>query len=348
MRVENRENLLLSDTAIPDIFISDYMTGLSEWALKVYLYIAMAANKDRVFSASVKDISGRIGMDDDRTQAALMELVSGDLIEWNNKGKIRLADLKAWEVEGFIVRRKNASVRESVLSRPEDEKQSSLAKSIEKTFFHGSMSYPWYSEIDVLLQEFGFETEVVYHLFRLCYEKKKLSHIHYLHGTAVEWQKRQIVNMEALNRFLLAEDVVQQTMKVFAKRLRRRMTEYDEEVIRAWTEKYSYSCDIMEYAIRKTAEFRSTNNLSNAESLLESWFLRNLMTLSEIQAFESDKAEENKKRYQGGKKSADASGGAGKKDNFQAAVYDEEFLKGLEMDPDEYIERLEKRLSEKP
>ena len=41
MRLEEKKNLLLSDTMIPDLFITEYMLGLSAAAIRCYLYLVV-------------------------------------------------------------------------------------------------------------------------------------------------------------------------------------------------------------------------------------------------------------------------------------------------------------------
>ena len=334
MSMDEKRKLLLTDTQVPDLFISDYMLGLSACAIKCYLYYLMVEKKSK--NLSEKDFAGRLGFPLEEIKGALAELTMAGLIQWNNKGKIELMDIKEVEVEAFL-RLKNKSMTEKPEGiRPEDNKRDDLAHSVEKTFFHGSMAHGWYREMDILWDEFQFEPDVIYHLFKYCKEKRHLSSIQMVHTTAVLWKQKGVKSMKELSDFLEKESAVSQMMIKIRKKLRRRMTEYDEEYIRDWMEKLPFSEEIMEFAIRRMSEFQNYPSLKGADELLKEWHLRDLKTFQEIELFEKEKAAQNKKQYAIEKKTERFTGQKEKKENFEPVVYDEDFLKGLEVDLEQY------------
>lgn len=334
MTIHSKQALLLSDTLIPDIFISDYMAGLSGSALKCYLYLLLSMKNGK--AASEKDLAGRLGFPVDETKGALTELTMSGVIEWNDKGKILISDIKKMEIDGYIRLLQKAGSPEPKGIRPEDEKRDNLARSVEKTFFHGAMAYKWYREMDVLWEEFSFAPEVIYNLFHYCGEKKKLVSVKLFHETALIWYGKNIRTIEDVNAYLEKETEIEKILKKVGKKLRRRMTEFDEEYIRYWVEELPYGYDIMEYAIRKMSEFQSTASLKSADSLLKEWSIKKLKDLGEIKTYEAEQAQKNKQRYAREKKRETGFSDGASKQNFEPVVYDESFLQGLEIDLSRY------------
>ena len=335
MRIEGKQALLLSDTLVPDVFISDHMMGLSAGAVKCYLYYLMACKNHK--TVSEKDLSGRLGFSLEEIKGVMSELTMAGLVEWNDKGKVTILDIKESEIDGYIRQKQNERAAKPKEIRPEDENRDNLARSVEKTFFHGSMGYKWYRELDILWEEFSFAPDVIYNLFHYCSEKKRLTSVRAFHETALLWNAKGIKTAGDLSVYLEKETEITQTMRKLAKRLRRRMTDFDEEYVRVWIENLPYPYDVIDFAVRRMCEFNNSSTLKIADELLKEWFLRNLFSLSEIEGYEQEKAEKNRKRYQDDKNlRTPLPKASAKKENFEPAVYNDTFLKGLEVDLEKY------------
>ncbi len=336
MRTEDNKKLLLTDTAIPDLFISEYMAGLSEVALKCYLYLCSGAKSLRC-SLSEKDLTARLSLTLDDVKGALLELTYSGLIEKGDRGVIFLKDLKQVEIDGYIrVQREQTLPPDASPIRAEDEERDTLCRSIEKTFFTGSMGYQWYREIDVLLDDFHFEQGVVYRLFLDCYEKKQLRSLTQVRSRALIWQSKGITRLDELSEYLAREEEISQTLHKVGKILRRKTVSYDEDCVRIWIERLGYSFDIIDYAIKKVWEYQEPS-LNKADSYLKSWFASGVRSLADAHTYEEEKAKKNKQAYQRDK---DARKPQGDIQNFSGVRYDEEFLNRLDTDPEEYLRKL--------
>ena len=60
MKPEDRKKLLLSDTAVPDLFISDYMSSLTGSAVQAYLYLLMVQGNG--YGVGEKEIASRLSL----------------------------------------------------------------------------------------------------------------------------------------------------------------------------------------------------------------------------------------------------------------------------------------------
>ncbi len=338
MRLEEKKNLLLSDTMIPDLFISEYMVGLSACAIQSYLYLLMAFKNQK--SVSEKDLAARFSVQVDEVKGSLAELTLAGVIEWSDKGSLIITDLKAIEIEGYIrLHSENAVLPEAAAISPENERRDNLAKSIEKTFFHGSMAYKWYREMDILLDDFKLEPQVVYKLFQVCCDRKQLGTVTQMKELAVIWQSKGIYTLEQLSTYMGSEDEITQTMRKIGRRLHRKMTDFDEEYVRVWIEKLKYPYEIIDFAIRKMCEYQQPT-MNKADAHLKAWFATGITTLADAQKYEEDMALKNKLSYQRDKTQRQGPDGSGKQ-NFQGVQYDEAFIKDLQVDPEEYLRKLQ-------
>lgn len=345
MRMEEKKNLLLSDTAIPDLFISEYMAGLSSCAISCYLYLLMAFKNQK--PVTEKDLSARFSVPVDDVKGALAELALSGVIEWSDKGSLLLVDLKEIEIEGFIRRRLESNqLPEACVISPENESRDNLAKSIEKTFFHGSMAYKWYREMDILLDDFKFEPQVVYKLFQVCSDRRQLGTVTQMKELALVWQSKGIGTLDQLSAYMAHEEEVAQTMRKLGRRLHRKMVQYDEELVRIWIERLCYPFEMIDFAIRKVWEYQEPS-ITKADSYLKAWYAAGIKNLAEAQAYEQDQAKKNKLAYQRDK-SQKQTGDNSSKQNFTGVKYDEEFIKTLEVDPEEYLRRLQQEEVIKP
>ncbi len=337
MRSDDRKKLLLSDTAVPDLFISDFMPGLSGVSVQIYLYLLMASGKG--YTIGEKDIASRLSAALQDVKSALTELSLAGLIDRDEKGKLRISDLKAAEVERYIQRAKREEGTENEPISPLNEAREKLAGSIESTFFHGSMAYPWYREIDTLLFEFGFDPDVIYALFQQLYKNNQLNSVSKVKYTAVQWHGKGISTAKDLDEYLKREEEVAVTLRKLGKRLRKNMTGFDEDTVRVWIEKLAYPYDVMEYAIRKVCEFSTVPSMKRANDLLMTWYAAGVKTLADAKAFDEDQARLNSARYRN-ERAAGAQAGAGSaRQNFAGVSYSEEELQRFEDDPNELLER---------
>ena len=325
------------------ICLFGYMAGLSEVA-QCYLFLCFGAKSLRS-SLSEKDLAARLSLSVDDVKGALLELTHSGLIEKGDRGCIFLKDLKQVEIDGYIrAQREQSLPPDPTPMRAEDERRDTLCKSVEKTFFTGSMGYQWYREIDVLLDDFHFERDVVYRLFKDCYEKKQLRSLNQVRARALIWQAKGITRMNELSEYLAREEEISQTLIKVGKILRRKTVSYDEDCVRVWVERLGYSFEIIDFAIKKVWEYQEPS-LSRADAYLKSWFASGVRTLADAYAYEEDRAKKNKQAYQKDKESIKSQK---EMQNFNGVRYDDEFLNGLDTDPDEYLRKMSGDQEDRP
>ena len=99
MQINESRKLLLSDTLVPDIFITEHLPALSGPAVKLYVFMLLVARTNR--SINEQDLARRLGTDEESIRATLLELAARDLVQIRNRG-VEIMDIKAAEISVFI------------------------------------------------------------------------------------------------------------------------------------------------------------------------------------------------------------------------------------------------------
>lgn len=341
MQIEENMKLLFSDTPVPDIFITEYLPELSDRAVKLYVYGLLLARTKKVIPEA--DIEARMGTDREGLKVALTELASHGLVSFTDRGFI-IEDVKEAEIKKMYKPR-TAAQPSDVQASGRSEERSKMMSDISKTFFSGLMSPSWYYEIENWFELYRFDPQVVYALFNECKRRRKLDSKAYIAKVASNWAGHGVVTYEDLNRYSETYDRITALAKKIGQKLRKNITEYDEEIITGWVEKMHYDFDVIDIALRKTSRLANPN-LEYANKLLEEWFARQLKTADEIGAYEAEKsaryARQSKEAAAGGKRP-----GKTNVANFSQREYSGEYFETMLEDLSDYSKKAEEPSGEK-
>jgi len=326
MQIDESRKLLLSDTLVPDIFIMEYLPTLDGLAVKLYLYMLLTARTGK--PVTEQDLARRLGTDEDSIRAAILALAARELVVIQDKGLV-IQDVKAMEIERAYRPKTASTPLEAVAAQEKYGLREKLLADISKTFFQGLMSPSWFGEIDSWFDRYNFEPEVIYALFQECARRNKLDSKAYIGKVAENWADRGIRTFADLNHYFLSYDRISKASKKVGRKLRKSMTEYDEEIVGRWIEKLGYDFDIIDLALRKTT--RMTNpNLEFVDRILEEWFSHQLRNAEAVKAYETEKAARiSASRRTSAAGSADGAGKSGNIGNFEQRQYSADYLEGF-------------------
>lgn len=291
MKIEKNTSLLLSDTAISDIFINEYLTEADGDFVKVYLYCLFLEkhNKD----ISLLDLSKKTGLQLDRVKSAIEYFNRIGLAVSTEKGII-LSDLKEKEINRLYTPKLSATPEDAVDKLNRNKKRSSVITAINNTFFQGIMSPAWYNDISVIFDKYAFDEEVVYSLFNYCYDKRAL-HKNYLFTVAEAWHINRIKSMDDLDVYYQKYEKCNKIKKSISKKLgiTRKFTEYEEAYIDKWCMEFGYDFDVIEIALKKTTS-KTNPSFEYINKIICSWNEKGLHTKEEIGSFVDQVKEKNK------------------------------------------------------
>ncbi|NLV99140.1 MAG: DnaD domain protein [Clostridiaceae bacterium] len=283
MRIVRNRNSTFSDTAVPDLFIHDFMLRLDGDAVKCYLLLlSVAENGSRIISSD--DMAARLGFSAKKVAELLQQLQSEGLISVSQQD-IRLEDIKAKELERRFRPKETAPPSDIIEREKEHEGREQIVNEINMTFFQGTMTYTWYELIDYWFDHYGFEPAVMYSLFQEAANANALRTTAYIRRIAEDWSQAGIKTYDQLSVYYERFLEKKQLQALVAKNLRRRLSEPDNRLISNWMDEYGYAADIVEQALEKLTG-ASNPSVKYLDSILSEWHAQGLQTVEEILEYE--------------------------------------------------------------
>ena len=278
---QNDKSMLFSNTEIPDVFFTEYLSSANGDYIKVYLYILFLSKYDK--DIKINDLSKKLALPLKTIQEAF----------------------KYWEEAGVLIKKHTVYIlvnlqevellklySPKLTSSPEDIKKNAKnqyrAKAIENInnqFFQGIMSPSWYSDIDMWFKKYNFDEQVMLALFNYCFDHSAL-HRNYIQVVADSWYKNNIRSFSDLDKYYEKQEKISSVKKSIIKKLglNRNLTVYEDAYVEKWTIDYGYSLDIIEIALKKTTS-KSNISFEYLNKIISDWHDRNLKTATEIQEY---------------------------------------------------------------
>lgn len=322
MNIYSEQGLMLSDTLVPDVFISEYMAKVSPEATKVYLLLLLSEQKGSR-QLEVNDLTVRLGFDENIVYKALTEL-QGEGLLTRNEYAIELSDIKTREVRKFLERERSGEVPPSDLNREDLDKRETIVSQINDTFFQGTMPLEFYTVVDRWFHDYRFEPEVVYAAFNEAHTRKRLNGPGYVAAIADNWGRDGVRTFEQLEEHYKRFEAMKAIETKIKKKLNLRgeMTEYQQALVRKWVEEMNYDFPIIDYAMSFTVGIRNPN-MNYIDKILTRWHDNGLTSLGEIRETES-----RRRKTRGARQAS-----RGTAHNFEARRYSEaEFDDVFEID----------------
>lgn len=317
MYFESYKSILFSDTLVPDIFLTEYMPSMDCDFVKIYLYCLFLSKYNK--KSTPEELSKKLCIDINRVKEGLAYLESIGIIS-RKEGGIVITDLKEKEIKKIYRLKTTSTPEEAALSSERNKKRNIIISAINNTFFQGLMSPSWYTDIDAWFDKYNFEEDVMYALFKHCYDHNGLSK-NYIIKVADNWYSKNIRNSFDLDRYFIEYQKLRDIRLKIVKKLKlsRNLTEYEEEYIEKWVMDYKYEFDIIELALKKTTA-KTNPNFKYINAIITSWNENNLRTKEEILSFEKSRRQSSTQNQQQKKEAA-----VPQRDNFDQRQYDDEY-----------------------
>lgn len=291
MKLEQKDkSLLFSETTIPDIFFSEYLSELPGEYLKIYMYILFLSKYGR--EVKLNDLSKKLNVSLKSINDGLKFLEETHLITKKTNGYI-ITDLQELTLHNLYS--PNLTVtKEKVEQTAKNKSRTKAIEHINNMYFQGIMGPSWYNDIDIWFKKFGFDEQVMIALFDYCYKRSAL-HKNYIQTVAEAWATNNVKTWNDLDKYSEKQENLTQYKKIIAKKLGKYngLTQYEEAYIENWVLNYGYDMDIIEIALKRTT-YKQNPTFEYINNIITSWHERQLKTPAEIQAFiEQRKKQEN-------------------------------------------------------
>ena len=291
MKLEQPEkSMIFSETVIPDIFFTEYLSQMPGDYVKVYLHMLFLSkyNKD----VKINDISKLLSISYKTIEDAIKYFEEYNLVLKKGKGYMMI-DLQESTLHQLY--KPNLTLTpEKIEANAKNQSRAKAIEYINDTYFQGSMGPIWYNQIDLWFSKYNFEEQVMIALFEYCRGKDAL-HKNYVQAVAEAWGANKIKTWSDLEEYDEGREKLVQTKKTIAKKLGKRngLTEYEEAYIEKWILDYNYGMDVIEIALRRTT-FKTAPTFEYLNNVISDWHDRNLKTARDVQEFLEKRKEQNK------------------------------------------------------
>lgn len=273
--------LLFSNTNIPDVFFTEYLSQASGDYIKVYLFMVFLSkyNKD----IKINDLSKKLSLPFNVIQDAVKYWEDLGIITKKNTGYIinNLQELELHKLYKPKVALSSSDIEKNMQSK-------SRAKAIENinaSFFQGMMSPSWYSDIDLWFKKYSFDEQVMIALFRYCFEKSAL-HRNYVQVVADAWFKNNIKTFNDLDDYFQKQEKLNKMKKQISKKLgiNRTLSQYEEAYIEKWVVDFGYELNVIEIALKRTTS-KANPTFDYIDKLICDWKEHGLKTADDVNKF---------------------------------------------------------------
>lgn len=277
---QNDSSLIFSNTSIPDVFFTEYLSQSNGDFVKVYLYLYFLSKYNK--EVKINDLSKKLELPLKIIQDSIKYWEDLGLLIRKNQGFI-VANMQEIELNKLYKPKITISATD-VKEVAENKYRAKAIDTINNEFFQGIMSPSWYGDIDLWFKKYAFDEEVMIALFRYCFNKSAL-HRSYVATVAEAWYKNKIKTFTDLDLYFQKEEKVKSVINSIRKKLRlsRNLSVYEEAYIEKWNITFEYNMDIIEIALKKTTG-KFNLSFEYMDKLITDWHERGLKTPAEINA----------------------------------------------------------------
>lgn len=278
---QNDKTLLFSETTIPDIFFSDYLSQIPGDYLKIYLYTLFLSkyNKD----IKLNDLSKKLNIPLKSISEGFKFLEENKLLTKKSTGYL-IVDLQEATLHELYTPNLTVS-KEKVEQTAKNQSRAKAIEHINNMYFQGIMSPSWYNDIDIWFKKYNFDEQVMIALFDYCYNRSAM-HRNYVQTVAEAWASNKIKTWNDLDIYYEKQEKLNTLKKTISKKLgkHRNLTQYEEAYIENWVLNFGYDMDIIEIALKRTT-LKQAPTFEYINTIITDWHDRNLKTPSEVNAF---------------------------------------------------------------
>lgn len=287
---QNDKQLLFSNTQIPDIFFTDYLSEIPGDYLKIYLYLVFLSKYKK--DVKVNDLSKKLSLPVKIISDGLKFLEENKLLLKRTTGFI-VVDLQEVTLNNLYKPNLTQS-KETIENTAKNKSRAKAVEHINNTYFQGIMGPSWYNDIDLWFKKYNFDEQVMITLFDYCYNRSAL-HKNYVQTVAENWGANKIHTWSDLDAYDQKQEKMRKIKNTIAKKLGRYngLTQYEEAYIENWVLDFGYDMDIIEIALKRTT-YKQNPTFEYINNIITDWHDRNLTTPGQIEAFLEQRKKQNK------------------------------------------------------
>lgn len=290
MKLEKNDlPIILSNTEIPDLFFTEYFTQANGDYIKVYLYLNFISKYNK--EIKLNDLSKKLALPISTLQDAIKYWENLELITKKSTGYV-VNNIQEMELHKLYTPKISLS-KEDIEKNSKDQYRAKAIETINTTFFQGIMTPSWYNDIDLWFKKYSFDEQVMYSLFKYCFDRSAL-HRNYVQTVADAWSKNNVKTYSDLESYYEKQEKLSTIKKSISSKLRlsRPLTQFEEAYIEKWTVDFNYSLDIIDIALKKTTS-KANPSFDYINKIITDWNDHNLKTTTDIQNYLSSQKQKS-------------------------------------------------------
>ena len=291
MKLEQKEkSMLFSETTVPDIFFSEYLSEIPGDYLKVYFYISFLSKYGK--DIKINDLSKKLNLPIKVITEGIAFLEKIGLLLKKSNGFV-LVDLQEVTLNNLYKPNLTPS-KEKIEQTAKNQSRAKAIDYINNMYFQGIMGPSWFNDIDLWFKKYNFDEQVMIALFDYCYNRSAL-HKNYVQTVAEAWGSNKIKTWTDLELYEQKREKLQNIKRSIAKKLGKHsgLTQYEEAYIENWVLDFGYDMNVIELALKKTTSKQNTT-FDYFNHIISDWHDRNLKTPDEIQEFLKQRKKQEK------------------------------------------------------
>ena len=287
---QNEKSLLFSETMIPDIFFSEYLSQMPGDYLKIYFYLVFLCKYCK--DIKLNDLSKKLNIPLKSINDGLKYLEENGLILKKSTGYM-IIDLQEKTLHNLYTPNLTMT-KEKVEQTSKNKSRAKAIEHINNMYFQGIMGPSWYNDIDLWFTKYNFDEQVMIALFDYCYNRSAM-HRNYVQTVAEAWASNKIKTWNDLDNYYAEQENLNKYKKIIAKKLGKHngLTQYEEAYIENWVLNFGYDMNIIEIALKRTT-MKQNPTFEYINNIISDWHERNLKTVSEINAFIEQRKKQTK------------------------------------------------------
>lgn len=291
MKLEYNDLLsIFSQTIIPDIFFTQYLSEAPGDYIKVYLYVLFLSKYDK--DIKINDLCKKLELPLKVIQDAMKYWEDQGVLTRKNTGYL-INNLQEKELHELYNPKVSLSA-DQIQKSAESQKRAKTIEYINNRCFSGLMPTSWYPDIELWFQKYGFDDAVMMALFEHCFDKSAL-HRNYVQAVADAWSKNKIKTYNDLEIYYEKQEKLNKIANMISKKLGlgRQLSQYEYAYIEKWFIDFSYPFDVIEIALKKTTS-KVNPSFDYIDKLICDWHERGFKTAEQVNKYLADMKQKNK------------------------------------------------------
>ncbi|MGP1570168.1 MAG: DnaD domain protein [Eubacteriales bacterium] len=270
-RRSEENELFLFDTAVENIFLSEYMPEAPNDYVKIYLFALMYTANGYYMDNEVIAKHLRLEVEDVLKAWTYWENMGVVKKEYSDKNNRFEYDIEFLSLrEQLYGNKPRVNEQNSIVNAFEDKSIKEFLKSIEKRI-NRPLGGNEPASIIAIIDEYAVSIELLDFCYSYCIKKGRTD-IKYIEATIRNWSDKNIKKVEDAQNYLMQQDQRYAAYKRVMKALGfpRNATEAEQEKIDYWMDVLDFSLDRIVEACKKTSGI-SNPNINYVNSIIENW-----------------------------------------------------------------------------